>query len=208
MAFDEVSFPLKVRYGTHGGPQFATDIVTIAGGYERRNQRWSQARRCFDARTGVVSASDAALLLAFFHARVGRARGFRLKDWNDFSSARDGVSAPNFQDQIIGTGDGSTTCFQLVKIYGSCGVSHKREIRKPVSGSVLVGVDGVLYETEWSVDVTTGIVAFAQAPASGLVINAGFQFDVPVRFNTDQLNLSAVDGRLDEADIPLIEVRV
>jgi len=208
MSFDEVLFPLAVRYGASGGPHFATEIVTIQGGYERRNQRWSQARRRFDARTGVTSAMEASLLLAFFHARCGRARGFRLKDWSDFSSARDGRLAPTAQDQIIGSGDGATSVFQLVKTYGSGGASHVREIRKPVEGSVLISVDDVAYETEWSVDASTGLVTFAQAPATGAVIKAGFLFDVPVRFDTDCLNVTADDKNLSQTEIPLIEVRV
>lgn len=208
MSFDEVSFPLAVRYGTKGGPQFLTEIVTLQGGYEKRNQKWAQARRRFDARTGVVSAADASLLLAFFQVRAGRARGFRLKDWNDFSSARDGVSAPTYQDQLIATGDGATTVFQLVKNYGSGGVTFRREIRKPAAGSVLIGVQGTQYETEWSVDCATGLVTFAQAPVSGAPITAGYLFDVPVRFDTDRLSLSSIDGQLEETEIPLIEVRV
>lgn len=208
MSFDEVSFPLRAAYGTRGGPQFATEIVTIAGGYERRNQRWQQARRRFDARTGIVTRTDAAVLLAFFQARCGRARGFRLKDWNDYSSARDGVSAPRFDDQAIGTGDGAAKNFQLCKIYGFGGATLRRDVRKPVAGTVLIGVNGTPWQTGWSLDPTTGIVSFTQAPAAGAAVTAGFLFDVPARFDTDWLNLRAEDGNLEESEIPLIEVRV
>lgn len=208
MSFDEVQLPLRVSYGASGGPQFLTEIVTIQGGYERRNQRWSAARRKYDARTGVVSAGDAAVLLGFFQARAGRARGFRLKDWADFTSAKDGRSAPSWDDQIIGTGDGVKTQFQLVKHYGSAGVSVARAISKPVSGSVRVGVGDVEYQTGWSVDTTSGVVTFTQAPANGAVIKAGFAFDVPVRFDTDRLMVQADDEALAKAEIPLIEVRV
>ncbi len=207
MSFDEVRLPLRVRYGASGGPQFLTDVVTTQSGHERRNQCWAQARRRFDARSGVVTAADASLLAAFFQARAGRARGFCLKDWSDFTSALDGVSAPAFSDQSIGTGDGTRTQFQLVKNYGSGGVIHAREIRKPVEGSVVVGVDGVLYASGWSVD-NTGVITFAQAPANGAVITAGFAFDVPVRFDTDRLTLSHEDQKLAQVEIPLIEVRV
>lgn len=208
MAFDEVRLPLRVRYGASGGPQFLTDVVTTQSGHERRNQCWAQARRRFDARTGVVTAADASLLAAFFQARAGRARGFRLKDWSDCTSTRDGVSASSFSDQALGTGDGTRTQFQLVKNYGSGGVIHVREIRKPVEGSVVLGVNGVLYETGWSVAAASGVVTFAQAPASGAAITAGFSFDVPVRFDTDRLTLSHEDQKLAQAEIPLIEVRV
>ncbi|HAX90910.1 MAG TPA: TIGR02217 family protein [Rhodospirillaceae bacterium] len=208
MSFDEVRLPLRVRYGASGGPQFLTDIVTVQGGYEKRNQAWAQARRRFDARTGVVTAMDASLLVAFFQARAGRARGFRLQDWSDYTSARDGVSAASFDDQIIGTGDGVQTQFQLIKNYGSGGVVHARDIRKPVEGSVRIGVNGTEYETGWSVDATSGVVTFAQAPAIGAVITAGFAFDMPVRFDTDRLQVTQQDQKLTQTEIPLIEVRV
>jgi len=207
MAFDEVQLPLRVRYGASGGPQFLTEIVTIQGGFERRNQTWSQARRRYDARTGVVTANDASILLAFFQARAGRARGFRLKDWADFTSARDGKSVPQVSDQLIGVGDGTRKIFQLVKAYGSGGVSVMREIKKPVTGSVRVAVNGTEYMTGWSVDTSTGVVTFAQAQAVGAQVTAGFAFDVPVRFDTDRLTLTSDDSNLVETDIPLIEVR-
>ncbi|MDD5585631.1 MAG: DUF2460 domain-containing protein [Alphaproteobacteria bacterium] len=208
MAFDEVQFPLKAGFGANGGPQFSTEVITIDGGFERRNQNWSQARRRFDARTGVRSAIDAALLSAFFHARAGRARGFRLKDWSDFSSAADGAANPNWDDQIIGTGDGETIAFQLVKNYGSGSVVHRRAIRKPGEGSVVIGVDGEQVETGWTVNTATGLVTFAAPPAFGQTVTAGFQFDVPVRFDTDQLRVTAEDDSQARAEIPLVEVRV
>lgn len=208
MAFDEVLFPLSLKAGAQTGPEFLTEVVTVSGGYERRNQCWSQPRRRYDARSGVVTALDASLLVAFFQARAGRARGFRLCDWSDHTSHADGVSAPSFADQTIGTGDGVTTQYQLSKNYGSGAVTFSRNIRKPVSGSVLIGVDGVHYMTEWSVDMATGIVTLAQAPAIGAVITAGFAFDVPVRFDTDKLVVTAYGKDLAQQEIPLIEVRV
>jgi len=208
MFFDEVQLPLKVGYGATGGATFATEVITIDGGYERRNQLWSQARRKFDARTGVRSNIDATLLMAFFQARAGRARGFRLKDWSDYTSAVDGISAPNWNDQIIATGDGIAAQFSLIKNYGSGGVTYARRIAKPVVGSITVGLAGLQVVDGWSVDTTTGIVTFAVPPAVGATIMAGFVFDVPVRFDTDQLNIKADDNHVFEADIPLLEIRV
>ena len=208
MSFDEVQLPLRVSFGARGGPSFSTEIVTIDGGYERRNQNWSQARRRYDAATGLRSAADVGTLLAFFHARAGRARGFRLKDWADFTSKADGVSAAAFGDQSLGTGNGTATQFQLRKNYTSGSVTHARDIRKPVSGSVTIGLNGVQQSTGWSLDVATGLVTFTTAPGSGVSITAGFQFDVPVRFDTDQLNISVENFVRANVDIPLLEVRV
>ena len=207
MAFDEVRLPLRLKYGSGGGPRFMTDVVIGASGAEYRNQRWAQARRTYDARTGVMSAADAALLTAFFHARAGRARGFRLKDWSDFSSAADGRGAARYDDQPLGVGDGARRTFQLVKTYGDEGFSHERVIAKPVSGSVRVGVDGVELTGGWSVDFTCGLVIFDVPPAVGAKITAGFLFDVPVRFDTDVLSLTAEDKNLAQVSVPVIEVR-
>lgn len=208
MAFDEIQFPLRVGFGSSGGPAFSTEVVTIDGGYERRNQNWSQARRHFDAATALRSSADVATLITFFHARAGRARGFRVKDWSDFTSAADGLSSSTFSDQTLGTGNGTLTQFQIRKNYISGGVTHARDIRKPVSGSVTIGVNGVQSLTGWSVDTTTGIITFSTAPLSGAVITAGFSFDVPARFDIDQLRLSAEDFQRYTSSIPLIEVRV
>lgn len=208
MSFDDVQFPLRVGFGSSGGPAFSTDIITVEGGFERRNQNWSQARRHFDAATGLRTPSDIAALTGFFLARAGRARGFRLRDWSDYTSASDGVSAPAFTNQALGTGNASATQFQLVKTYSSGSISHVRDIKKPVSGSVVVGVNGTQSLSGWSVDTATGVVTFASAPASGAVLTAGYTFDVPVRFDTDTLHLSAEDFQLARASIPLIEIRV
>jgi len=207
MSFDEITLPLRVGFGSTGGPNFSTEIIVVANGFERRNQNWAQARRVFDARTGVRSSTDAATLLNFFHARAGRARGFRLKDWSDYSSNPDNISAPAYSDQVIGTGDGATVAFQLVKNYSS-GVTHARTIKKPVAGSVVIGLDGAPLGTGWSVDATTGVITFASAPAAGQTITAGFLFDVPVRFDTDYLSLSAENYAAYQADVPIVEIRI
>jgi uncharacterized protein (TIGR02217 family) len=208
MSFDEVQMPLRVGFGSRGGPSFSTEIVVIDGGFERRNQNWSQARRKYDARTGLRSAADVGTLLGFFHARAGRARGFRLKDWSDFTSSADGISAASWADQAIGTGDGTNVTFQLQKNYTSGSVTHRRDIKKPVSGSVTVGVNGTQALSGWSVNSVSGIVTFAVAPSNGHVVTAGYQFDVPVRFDTDSLSLSAEDFRSVSGDIPIIEIRI
>ena len=207
MSFDEIELPLRVGFGSKGGPNFSTDIVVIDSGYERRNQNWAQARRVYDARAGVRSTADAATLLTFFHARAGRARGFRIKDWSDYSSAPDNLSAPAYTDQIIGTGDGTTSIFQLVKNYNSGGITHTRIITKPISGSILVGVNNAVLTTGWGLDTTKGLLTFATPPAAGQIITAGFLFDVPVRFDTDYLPLTAENYIAYQADVPLVEVR-
>lgn len=197
--FVEVQFPTDISYGAKGGPGFSTDVVETFSGREQRNINWSQARSRYNAASGVKSESQWAALIAFFRARRGKAIGFRYKDWSDYKGS----------NEAIGTSDGSTTDFQLVKIYTSGAVAVSRTIAKPVSGTVKIYVDSILQNSGVSVDTATGIVTFDTAPGSGDAITADFEFDVPVRFDTDELDISvdAYDaGRWDA--IPLVEVRV
>ena len=58
-------------------------------------------------------------------------------------------------------------------------------------------------------DATTGLVTLAAPPGEGVTITAGFEFDVPVRFDADRIEVtleSFAAGRM--AAVPLIEVRV
>lgn len=199
MAFVEVQFPPDISYGSSGGPEYTTDIVISQSGHEQRNIQWSQARARYNVAHGVKTADQLEALIAFFRARKGRAYGFRFKDWTDYRGS----------EQTIGTGDGVATSFQLVKAYSSGLVGEARPIRKPVSGTVQVRKAGVLQTSGVSVDTTTGIVSFSTPPASGQLITASFEFDVPVRFDTDRLSATLeAYGIHSWLDIPLLEVRV
>lgn len=207
MAFHEVRFPDNISRGARGGPRRLTHVVELASGDEERNGAWANSRRVYDVSYGIRNANDLAGVVAFFEARLGRLYGFRFKDWADYKSCLPmQVSHP--LDQPIGTGDGTDTTFQLVKVYASGAGSWTRAITKPVAGTVRVAVNGSEVMSGWSVNTTTGIVTFAAAPGSGATITAGFQFDVPVRFDTDQLDMTLDIERLGSIpSIPLIEVR-
>lgn len=199
MGFAEVQFPPDISYGSSGGPEFTTDIVVSANGYEQRNVCWSQARARYNVAKGVKTQSQLASLIAFFRARKGRAYGFRFKDWLDFSAS----------GEILGIGDGAQVAFALVKRYISGGVEDTRRISKPVSGSVRIYTNGTLQTTGVSVDYASGMVTFASAPAAAVTITADFEFDVPVRFDTDRLAATLDSyGTQSWLDIPLVEVRV
>lgn len=204
MAFHAVRFPLDVALGARGGPERKTDVVTLASGREQRNGRWQHSRRRYNAGYGVKSRADMAAVLAFFEERRGRLHGFLWRDGLDFSS---GAAVPTSLDQAIGTGTGSATTFQLSKRYGASFDPYLRPITKPVSGSVRVAVAGTERLTGWTVDLTTGLVGFSVAPAAGEVVSAGFLFDVPVRFDTDRLDveLTSFDGA-EAPSIPLLEI--
>lgn len=204
MAFHHVRFPLDIALGARGGPERKTDIVTLAGGGESRNGRWAHSRRRYNAGYGVKSRADMQAVLAFFEERRGRLHGFLWRDGLDHSS---GAAVPLPNDQSIGTGDGARTEFQLVKRYGAAFDPYLRVIAKPVAGSVRIAVDGVELVSGWSVDVTTGMIGFSVAPSLGASVSAGFFFDVPVRFDTDRLDieLNGFDGA-EAPSIPLLEI--
>lgn len=204
MAFHAVRFPLDVALGARGGPERRTDVVTLAGGGEQRNGRWHHSRRRYNAGYGVKSRADMAAVLAFFEERRGRLHGFLWRDGLDFSS---GSANPTALDQAIGTGDGTRTTFQLSKTYGASFDPYLRPITRPVSGSVRVAVAGTELSSGWTVDGATGVVGFTTAPANGAAVTAGFLFDVPVRFDSDRLDveLTSFDGA-EAPSIPLLEI--
>ncbi len=197
MGFVEIQFPADISYGSSGGPEYATDVVASASGYEQRNANWEQARARYNVAHGVKTKAQLDALIAFFRARKGRAIGFRFKDWTDFQAT-----------ETLGTGDGTTTQFQLIKRYVSGAGSETRTIKKPVAGSVMVYKNAVLQTTGVSVDTTSGLVTFTVPPTAGQLISASFQFDVPVRFDTDRLSATLdAYGVHSWLDIALIEVR-
>ena len=209
MNFHEVRFPVPLSVGSSGGPERRTEIVTLNNGYEERNSPWRHSRRRYDAGLGVRSLDDLAEVIAFFEARQGQLYGFRWKDWTDYKSCPPS-SRPGSLDQVLGEGDGATTAFPLIKAYRSGVAAYARPISKPVEGSVFVAVGGAALDgSDFDVDHARGVVTLAAAPASGVRITAGFEFDVPVRFDTDRISTSLASLSAGEIpSIPIIEVRV
>ncbi len=210
MAFHEVRFPANLSFGSVGGPERRTEIVTLANGFEERNTPWQHSRRRYDAGVGLRSLNDVETLIAFFEARAGQLHGFRWKDWSDYKSCVP-LSTPSPEDQLIGIGDGVTTVFQLQKTYQSGLQNYVRPIRKPVAGTVLVAVAGdpKVETLEFSVDLETGQISFVLPPALETRITAGFEFDVPVRFDTDRIQTSVASFQAgDVPNVPVVEVRL
>jgi uncharacterized protein (TIGR02217 family) len=212
MAFHEVRFPAGISLGATGGPERRTEIVVLGSGAEERNSRWADSKRSYNAGYGIKRVDDLHAAIAFFEERRGRFHGFRWKDWSDYKSAAPNGSVTAL-DQAIGTGNGVTAVFQLVKTYGSAFAPWTRDIKKPVAGSVRVAVAAVekTAGTHFNVDHATGVITFTggNIPAVGQNVTAGFEFDVPVRFDTDRLevNLSLIEaGSI--PNIPIVEVRL
>jgi uncharacterized protein (TIGR02217 family) len=203
MGFHNVSFPARLAFGSGSGIERKVQITTLASGFEQRLSSWGQGRRRYLIGAGIRSLTDAADLLAFFEAREGALFAFRFKDFIDFKSSNL-MLPPSSSDQLLGLGDGQKTSFQLTKTYGAV----NRRITKPVSGSVKIAVAGSVRSSGFSVDHLTGMVTFITAPLVGQEVRAGFEFDVPVRFDTDELDLTLEGfgaGRV--AAVPLLEVR-
>lgn len=207
-AFHETQFPANISYGSRGGPRRLTQVVTLKSGFEERNQTWQHSRRKYDASVGLRNITDLHEVLRFWEARRGQLYGFRWKDWADYKS-NFGKAVPSDTDVILDTGDGVKTAFQLVKRYEDGGEEYIRPITKPVVGTVIVSLDDVSQPTGWTLDSTTGIITFASAPGNGVVVKAGFEFDVPARFDADELSISLdafEAGTLPAIDV--IEIRV
>lgn len=208
MAFHEVQFPPDISYGSSGGPKRLTQVVNLKSGFEQRNQVWAHSRRMYDAGVGIRNLDQIHDILQFWEARNGQLHGFRWKDWADYKSCAP-TQTPADDDQIIGTGDGVEVDFQLVKRYESGGDEYARPIKKPVAGTVVVSVNGVSQASGWSIDTVTGIITFSVAPPNTHIVRAGYEFDVPARFEADDINLS-IEGFQAGAvqSVRVIEIRV
>lgn len=211
MSFHDIRFPVAISLGASGGPERRTEVVTLGSGFEERNSRWADSRRMYNAGYGVKDVDDLHEVIGFFEERRGRLHAFRWKDWADFKSCPPQQPATPL-NQSIGTGDGVNAAFQLVKIYGGAIAPYTRIIKKPVAGTVRVAVAGAEKAAgTFTVDHATGIVTFVSGhiPEVGQAVTAGFEFDVPVRFDTDTLAVNLDSFRHGSIpDIPLVEVRL
>jgi uncharacterized protein (TIGR02217 family) len=208
MGFHNVRFPTNVDYGASGGSGMNTSVVQTGSGAIQTIQRWSGAGlHSFDAAYNVKTLDDLYLVKEFYIARGGPANSFRYKDWLDYTTGAGGTGAVTDTDFEIAAGDATETAFQLIKKYTSGGVVVSRNIRLPVSGTVVIAV-ATVSQTEgvdFTVNTTTGIVTFASAPSNLASITAGFQFDVPVFFGKEvDFNFSASIDSFDSGGIPSI----
>jgi len=206
MSFHEVRLPARLAFGSTGGVERRTEVVTLGSGYERRSTPWAAGRRRYLIGAHLRSLDDMATLTAFFEARRGRLHGFRFRDFADFKSCAPGA-AISYGDQLLGVGDGARTTFPLRKVYGEGEDAWSRGIAKPVVGSVRVAIDGI-EASAFEMDATTGLVTMGTAPNPGAAVTAGFEFDTPVRFDSDRIEVTLESfnaGRM--AALPLVEIR-
>lgn len=180
MAFHNVSLPTGIQYGSQFGAGFSTIIQQTASGHEVRVSRQSAGRHRFFPLKQLQTTTEAMALKTFALARRGSLHSFRIKDEMDNTTASDGVSAPSATDVALGTGDGSETDFQLIKVYDSSGPApYTRTITLPVAGSIVVAVAGT---PTTSFTEANGVITLNTAPTLGQIVTAGCRFEVPVRF--------------------------
>lgn len=211
MSFHEIRFPTDISLGASGGPERRTEIVVLGSGFEERNARWADSRRSWNAGYGVRSLDDLHAVIAFFEERRGRLYGFRWRDPADWKScAPNQPSSP--LDQSLGTGDGTRTIFDIAKTYGGAHAPWTRAIKKPVAGTVRVAVAGVeAASSAFSINVSTGRITFlaGHVPPAGATVTAGFEFDVPARFDTDRLEINLQGFKAGAIpSIPIVEIRL
>jgi uncharacterized protein (TIGR02217 family) len=211
MSFHDIRFPTAISLGAVGGPERRTDVVVLGSGAEERNARWADSQRRYNAGYGVNSLDDLYAVIAFFEERRGRLHSFRWRDALDHKSCQPSQT-PASTDQFLGTGTGARTTFELAKTYGSAHNPYTRRITKPVAASVRLAVAGVTaLPSHFTLAPTTGTITFlaGHIPPVAATVTAGFEFDVPVRFDTDKLEVNLSSFRAGAIpSIPLVEVRV
>jgi len=207
MFIETPRFPEDISYGARGGPTYSTSIVKRLSGREIRNINWAYPLHKYNAAMAVRAISDLDTIIDFFHVTSGAADAFRYKDWADYKTVS-ALSTPTSTDQLIGVGDGVEVDFQLTKTYQVGSSTKVRNITKPVTGTVLISLNDVTQGAGWTVNTVTGIVTFAVAPGGGVNVKWGGEFDVPVRFESDDLQTSIVAYDSGVADINIVEVRL
>jgi uncharacterized protein (TIGR02217 family) len=207
--FHETRLPARLAFGCTGGVERRTQVTTLGSGFERRSSPWAQGRRRYLIGTATRPLDDAAELVAFFEARRGRLYGFRFRDPADCKSCPPSAT-PAASDQALGVGDGARKVFALCKTYGAGATAVVRPIAKPVAGTVKVAVNGVaLLAAAFAVDTATGLVTLVTAPGVGASVTAGFEFDTPVRFDGDRIDVTLESFNAARVGaVALVEVRV
>ena len=175
-----------------------TESVTALSGDVYASEKWAFSRRSFRAAWGPKTLDEVQTFLSFWE-NVTTVHTFRVRDWSDYTSALPGEAITD-ADQAIGIGDGAQTDFQLAKTYGYSGETYAHPIYAPVPGSVMIAFDGVNQSSGWSVNSSSGIVSFNSAPATGVVITAGYEYDIKSRFENDAITMAFRARHLGEID--------
>lgn len=206
MAFLDVLFPICVSQGTVGGPEWRTVVTGFDSGWETTDSRWPYPRSSWDAAYGVTDTDDLESVLALFMAARGRKNSFRFRDPIDHKSCLK-TGTPAYDDQtILAAATAGQAEVQITKTYDYLSQTFERTITKPVSGSVLLGLNGSPISSGFSIDHSTGIITFSPTLSLNDVVTAGYLFDCHCRFANDKMDIGLLNGGdLGSLTIPLVE---
>lgn len=143
--YDDVQIPTDISRGAVGGSMKPTRFLQMPSGREQRIKLWSASRKRWSIQYEARTPDMADDLIAFWEARDGGARAFRMKDWSEYT-VTDGALVP----------DGSPNV-QLIRSYSSGSQTRTHNIFAPVSATVVVKKNGSTF-AGWSVDYDTGVV--------------------------------------------------
>lgn len=190
MTFDEVTFP-ETLMGVTGGPNFMLVILTTRQGKEYRISNTNNQVHEFDATPLLRDEASIQTLTEFIAARNGSARGFRFRDWTDYTTALDDVSEPvsssSCGEVVLEGGE-----HRLYKRYeDGNGYSYDRRIFKPRAASfTLKSGASVVDPGDYTLDTGRGIITFPGAAPADLSWHG--YFDVPVHFTSDTDDLQSL----------------
>lgn len=182
--FIEERLPTEIAIKMSGGPEFSTTISECVGGIEYRNINWPKPRNRYTISKTLCTKQEISLIQNWFRISAGKANGFRFKDPLDHQSENEFIAKANGQDKE----------FQLIKSYSIGSYKNIREIKKPASKTVYIYLDGK--KAQAKIDLSKGIIIFNEPPINGQVITANFEFDIPVRFDSDLLQISCAANNL------------
>ena len=197
--FIDVPLPRSLQaYPCRSMPRFSTSIVGVASGAESANSNWAAPLHRFILPDKISDQESLEDFREHWMVMRGPFHTFPFRDPFDFASVRltcpDTVPVITRTDQPLGTGDGVRRTWQLQKQYSRGPASYVRPITLPIVSTVLIGINGLEPAAvpgpsggpySVAVDREGGTVTFTPAPNLGLVLTAGFLYEVPVRFAGD-----------------------
>ena len=180
MSFLEIRFPESIAFNSSSILEFNTTIIKAKNGYEQRNINWNSNKMKFNIINGIKTKTELDELITFFRNVKGAGYGFRFKDFTDYQA----------ENQYIGVGNGEIKEFQLIKAYRvSDNIVYYRKITKPIISTVRVFINDI-ESKDFNIDLTTGLITLNIAPEIDSTIKASFEFDVPVRFENDIMEIT------------------
>lgn len=198
MTFINSRLPVEVEINaTRRETEPGTSIVKTDSGHEVVNIRHAQNQLAYDISypTDDYTGQVAAAVKAMWKASRGGIP-FLFRDWDPVNS--------ELTNEVIGVKDGTTTKFQITKTWTVGGQSQVRKITRPVS-PIVVKLNGVVLNSGYTVDYTTGIITFS-SPTGTETISVSGTYDIPVRFDGgyEATGLAAFLEHID--NLTLIEV--